>query len=143
MPSNNRDNIRATPARSESLAWLAEKLGQADDFARKPFGYDNPPVALISDLFDIPGVKKTLERVAYDEPLTKGKGLATRMHPETESALFAAPMAIGPTVGLSKLAAKYGAKAGHAGEALADRHITRIMDRGGLPAEMLQAIANG
>ena len=70
MPSRDRDNIRATPAKSASLAWLAGKLGQADEFARKPFGYDNPPVAAISDFFGIPATTRTLNRVAYGDPIT-------------------------------------------------------------------------
>jgi len=84
--------MKATPAKSDALAWLMSKLQGADEFARKPFGYDNPPVAILSDLLGIPGVLKTGERVAYGEPLTSGKGWTTRMKPETEEALMAAPM---------------------------------------------------
>jgi hypothetical protein len=93
--------VKATPAKNEALAWLAEKLGRADSFARKPFGYDNPPVAMISDLFSIPAVQKTLERKAYGEDLTSGRGWTTRMKPETEEALLAATQLGSP---LSKVA---------------------------------------
>lgn len=132
--------LKATPAKSEALAWLAAKLQGADEFARKPFGYENPPVALLSDLLGVPGMQKTLERVAYGEPLTSGRGMTTRMRPETEEALLSAPPAVGA---LGKMAGKGAMAAGQAGERLAERVIPDIMERGGKGAELLQDLAQG
>jgi hypothetical protein len=56
---------------------------------------------MISDLLSIPAVQKTIERKAYGEDLTSGKGWTTRMKPETEEALMAAPQFMSP---LSKVA---------------------------------------
>ena len=92
------DNMQATPQSRPGLGALASLLKRADDFGRKPFGYDNPPVQVLSDLLGIPGTQRTLERLAYGEPLTTGAGQATRVRDDTVDALFNAP---GP---LAKLA---------------------------------------
>ncbi len=86
--------IKATPRSNRSLGALADALRKVDEFARKPFGYDNPPVAMISDLLGIPATQRTLDRLSYGEPLTTGRGQATRMRPDTEEALMAAPQFI-------------------------------------------------
>tara|TARA_R110000782_G_scaffold88925_2_gene171272 strand:+ start:100 stop:813 length:714 start_codon:yes stop_codon:yes gene_type:complete len=84
-----QSEIRATPVRSEALRFLAEKLDQADQFNRKPFGYNNAPGAFISTAMGVPGIQKTLERLAYGDDLTSGRGMTTRMLPETEVATLA------------------------------------------------------
>ena len=96
------DNIRATPRSNRQVGALADIMRNVDEFARKPFGYSNPPAALLSDLLGIPAIYRTLERVSYGEPLLTGKGQASRMRPDTEEALLSAPQFV---PGLKQLAA--------------------------------------
>ena len=93
------DYIRPTPQRNPQLGALASLLGNVDRFARKPFGYDNPPVAMLSDLLGLPAMQRTAERLAYGEPLTTGRGWATRMRPDTEEAILSAA---GPLTSLAR-----------------------------------------
>jgi hypothetical protein len=88
--------MKATPRKNKQVGALADMIRYADEFARKPFGYNNPPVAAISDLLGIPAVQRTLERVSYGEPLTTGKGQTTRMRSDTEEALLAATQFVPP-----------------------------------------------
>ena len=84
------------------LAAIAEGLKKADQFARAPFGYDNPPAALISDLLSVPAWQRTLENVAYGFPVTTGSGVNTQLLPdakEVAASLYGAP-------GMAKAAAK-------------------------------------
>jgi len=83
--------MQATPQVRPGLGALARLLSSADEFARRPFGYPNPPVALLSDLLGVPGTARTLERLAYGEPLTTGRGMATRVRDDTVDAVFNAP----------------------------------------------------
>ena len=93
------------------------------------------------------GIAQTVERLAYGEPLTKGKGFATRMKPETAAAAMTlAPEAvpIGRAAMAAARAAERGAMAaGRAGERYAERVVPQIMERGGLPAEMVAAMGQG
>ena len=96
------DSIRPSAPKNEALAWLASRLQDVDRFARKPFGYDNPPVAMLSDLLGVPAIQRTAERAAYGEPLTTGKGWTTRMRPDTEEALLSAPQFIPPLAAVAR-----------------------------------------
>jgi hypothetical protein len=76
------------------MGLLAERLKQAQQFAAKPFGYQNPPAEMLMNLLGIPAVQQTAERLAYGEPLTTGRGMTTRPRPEAvEAALTVAPVA--------------------------------------------------
>jgi len=76
------------------LGLLAERLKQAQGFAAKPFGYSNPPAEMLMNLLGIPAVQQTMERMAYGEPLTTGRGMTTQVRPEVaEAALTVAPFA--------------------------------------------------
>lgn len=101
--SVNQDQMQATPESNSAMAALARMLGKADAFARKPFGYNNPPAQVISDLLGVPALQKTAERAGYGEPLTSGKGWTSRMHPETEEALLAAPQFASPLGKMAQL----------------------------------------
>jgi hypothetical protein len=101
--SVDKDQMQATPESNPAMAALARLLGKADTFARKPFGYNNPPAQMISDLLGVPALQKTAERVGYGEPLTSGRGWASRMHPETEEALLAAPQFASPLGKMAQL----------------------------------------
>jgi hypothetical protein len=88
------DYIRPTPQQNPLLGLLAERLKQAQGFAAKPFGYSNPPVEMLMSLLGIPAVQQTMERMAYGEPLTTGRGMTTQVRPEVaEAALTVAPAA--------------------------------------------------
>jgi hypothetical protein len=89
------DNMQATPQKRPIVGALAQLLKNVDEFGRKPFGYDNPPGVLLSDLFGVPGTQRTLERLAYGEALTEPRGV---LKSDTTDALFNLP---GP---LAKLA---------------------------------------
>jgi hypothetical protein len=92
--------MQATPPRSAGLAALARALKGAEEFAARPFGYENPPMALLSELLGLPAVQRTVERAAYGEPLTTGRGWTTKMRPDTaEAAMATAPMLPGATRG--------------------------------------------
>jgi len=65
------DEINATP-RKRILGLLADGLQGVDDFASKPFGYDNPPANAIIGLLGAPAIANTLNRLSYGEPLTTG-----------------------------------------------------------------------
>jgi hypothetical protein len=134
------DYIGATPQQNPIMGLLAERLKQAQQFAAKPFGYQNPPAEMLMNLLGIPAVQQTAERLAYGEPLTTGRGMTTRPRPEAvEAALTVAPVA-----GLlGKTAEKGMMAAGRAGERYAERVVPQIMERGGLPAQLLGDLSQG
>jgi hypothetical protein len=134
------DYIGATPQQNPIMGLLAERLKQAQQFAAKPFGYQNPPAEMLMNLLGIPAVQQTAERLAYGEPLTTGRGMTTRPRLEAvEAALTVAPVA-----GLlGKTAEKGMMAAGRAGERYAERVVPQIMERGGLPAQLLGDLSQG
>jgi len=88
------DYIGATPQVNPLMGLLAERLKQAQQFAAKPFGYQNPPAEMLMNLLGVPAVQQTAERLAYGEPLTTGRGMTTQVRPEAlEAALTVAPVA--------------------------------------------------
>jgi hypothetical protein len=93
----------------------------------------------LMEFLQVPDIAQTLDRVSYGEPLTTGRGMTTKLRPEAESTLMAA---------LGMLPAGRPAEAGamalgRAGERMAERVVPQVMERGGLPAEMLSAMAQG
>jgi hypothetical protein len=96
----------------------------------------------------MPAISETLDRLSYGEPLTTGAGGlggTTRVRPEAlEAAMAVAPMAQPTTMATlqaARAARQAAMKAGMAGERYAERVVPGIMERGGLPAEMLNAMA--
>ncbi len=88
------DYIGATPQSNPIMGLLAERLKQAQQFATRPFGYQNPPAEMLLNLLGVPAVQQTAERLAYGEPLTTGRGMTTQIRPEVaEAALTVAPVA--------------------------------------------------
>ena len=87
------------------LGALGRAVSKADEFARKPFGYENPPAAMISDLLQIPALTRTVENINYGSPLTYGTGTARQLTKDTkgaiEGALNLAPAA-GPLIRATK-----------------------------------------
>lgn len=97
------------PQQYPLIGALGRALQTADEFARKPFGYSNPPVEIISDLLQIPALARTAENINYGSPLTQGTGQARRLTKDTtgaiEGALNLAPGA-GPALKIAKVGAK-------------------------------------
>ena len=131
------DFLRETPMQNPIMGLLADRLKKVQEFGAKPFGYENPPVEMLMNLLGIPAVQQTMERMAYGEPLTTGRGMTTKPRPEAVEAA----MAVAPVVGLlGKTTEKAAMAAGRAGEKYAEKVVPQIMERGGLPAEMVQAM---
>lgn len=134
------DYIGATPMQNPIMGLLAERLKKAQEFAAKPFGYSNPPAEMLMNLLGVPAVQQTAERIAYGEPLTTGRGMTTQIRPEAVEAA----LTVAPTVGLLGKTAERGAMAaGRAGERYAEKVVPQIMERGGLPADLLSDLAQG
>jgi hypothetical protein len=86
--------LRATPMSNPIMGLLADRLKKAQQFGAKPFGYENPPVEMLMNLLGVPAVQQTMERMAYGEPLTTGRGMTTKPRAEAvEAALAVAPVA--------------------------------------------------
>jgi len=97
-----------------------------------------------------PEVSQTLDRLSYGEPLTTGAGGlggTTRIRPEVLDAAMAVAPAVKPatmaTLQAARAARQAALTAGMAGERYAERVIPQIMERGGMPAQMLQDLAQG
>ncbi len=134
------DYIGATPMQNPIMGLLAERLKKAQEFAAKPFGYSNPPAEMLMNLLGVPAVQQTAERLAYGEPLTTGRGMTTQIRPEAVEAA----LTVAPTVGLLGKTAERGAMAaGRAGERYAEKVVPQIMERGGLPAQLLGDLSQG
>lgn len=133
------DGIRATPMQYPILGLLADKLKKAQQFAIAPGGYANPPAEILLNLLGIPAVQQTMERVAYGEPLTTGRGMTTQVRPEVlEAAMTLLPAA----AGTARVAERGAMAAGRAGERLAERVVPQIMERGGMPAGLLEGMSS-
>ena len=90
------DGIRATPMQYPILGLLADRLKRAQQFAVAPGGYANPPAEVLLNLLGVPAIQQTMERVAYGEPLTTGRGMTTQIRPEVaEAAMTLLPAAAG------------------------------------------------
>jgi len=88
--------LRATPMSNPIMGLLADRLKQAQQFGSKPFGYENPPVEMLMNLLGVPAVQQTMERMAYGEPLTTGRGMTTKPRPEAiEAVMTLLPTSIG------------------------------------------------
>lgn len=134
------DYIGATPQENPFMGLLAERLKQAQQFAAKPFGYQNPPAEMLMNLLGIPAVQQTAERIAYGEPMTTGRGMTTQVRPE----VMEAAMTVAPAAGLLGRGVERGAMAaGRAGERYAEKVVPQIMERGGMPAQLLGDLSQG
>jgi hypothetical protein len=134
-----QDSIGPVP-RNEYLGALADFLAQSYAPQR------TQQMQGISRFLSAPEISQTLDRLSYGEPLTTGAGMTTRIRPEAlEAAMAVAPMAKPATMATLQAAraARQAAMAGGmAGERYAERVIPQIMERGGMPAQMLGAMAN-
>lgn len=134
------DGIRATPMQNPILGLLADRLKRAQQFAVAPGGYANPPAEVLLNLLGVPAIQQTMERMAYGEPLTTGRGMTARVRPEVaEAAMTLLPAA----AGTARVAERGAMAAGRAGERMAERMVPQIMERGGMPAGLLEGMAQG
>jgi hypothetical protein len=126
------DRMQATP-RNAFVGGLADFLAAGTSPQR------TQQMRGLMEFLQVPDIAQTLDRVSYGEPLTTGAGMTTKLRPEAENALMAA-MGMIP----AGRPAEAGAMAlGRAGERMAERVVPQVMERGGLPAEMLSAMAQG
>lgn len=115
-------------------------LGMLADMATASYGPERTQqMQGLMKFLDMPAIATTLDRMSYGDALTTGKGMTTRLKPETETSLMAA---------LSMLPSLNAVEAGAAtvGKAIApsvERAGAKIMERGGLPAQLLQDLAQG
>ena len=140
-------DIRPTPEQRPVVGGLARLLQRADKFARAPFGYENPPAAMVSDFLSIPPLYRTLENYAYGSPLASGTSSVSRYLPklteDTKGAIEGA-INLAPLVGPAARATTAGATAlGRLGEQAAARAVPQIMERRGVGADLLSALASG
>jgi hypothetical protein len=92
------------------------------------------------NLMGVGDVQKTAERISYGQPLTTGSGMTLRPR---EEAINAA-MTVIPLVGQGGRVANQAAMtAGRAGARYAERVVPQVMERGGLPAQLLGDISRG
>jgi hypothetical protein len=137
------DEIRPTPR--------SPIFGLFSDLVNVPLQYMSAPQRTqqmqgLAALIRSTGVPYTLENLSYNP---SGRGLftgagglggTTRLRPEAVEAA----MTVAPMVGPAAMVAGRGAMAvGRAGERYAEQVVPQIMERGGLPAEMLGAMGQG
>ena len=121
------------------LGLLADRLKKAQQFAVAPGGYANPPAEVLLNLLGVPAIQQTMERVAYGEPLTTGRGMTARVRAEVaEAAMTLLPAA----AGTARVAERGAMAAGRAGERMAERMVPQIMERGGMPAGLLEGMSS-
>jgi len=119
-------------------------LGLLSDFIAKSYSPERTQqMQGVSKFMGAPAISETLDRLSYGQPLTTGAGGlggTTRIRPEA----LEAAMTVAPMVGPASRAAGAGAMAaGRAGERFAERAVPRVMERGGMGAEMLQGMSRG
>jgi hypothetical protein len=137
------DQIRATP-RNSLAALLSDAINSGVGYMKSP--QRTQQLQGLGRLIESTGIPYTVESLSYDP---SGRGLftgagglggTTRMRPEAlEAAMTVAPM-VGPT---ARLANRGLMATGRAGERVAERVVPQIMERGGLPAEIMQGMSRG
>lgn len=127
------DVIRATPYRSPVAGGINDLIGGLLGYMRDP--RRTQQLQGLAGLLESTGIPKTVERLAYGEPLTNVQmANVSLLKPETaEAALTLLPVPSG--------ANKAAMAAGRAGERYAERVVPQIMERGGVPAGLLEAMA--
>lgn len=129
------DGIRATPYINPLLGSVNELVGGLLGYMRDP--RRTQQLQGLAGLLESTGVPKTLERLAYGEPLTNiQRANVPVLRPETAEAL----LTLSPVPQATSRAAM---AAGRAGERMAERVVPQIMERGGMPAGLLQDLAQG
>jgi len=127
------DRIQATPRVRPVIGGLADMLaaGSSPERTQQMQG--------LMQFLQVPDIAQTLDRISYGEPITKGSGMTTELRPEAKNSLA---MLLG-FLPIGRAAEPAAMAAGRAGERVAERVVPQVMERGGLPAEMLGAMAQG
>jgi hypothetical protein len=125
-----------------------EYLGALADFLAQSYAPERTQqMQGAAQFLSVPAISQTLDRLSYGEPLTTGTGMTTRVRPEVlEAAMAVAPTAKPATMATletARQARKAALAAGKAGERYAEKVIPEIMAQGGLPADILQGMAQG
>jgi hypothetical protein len=128
------DGIRATPYQRPIAGTANEILGGLLGYMRDP--RRTQQMQGLAGLLESTGIPKTVERLAFGEPLTNiRQANMPLLRPETAEALLTlAP--VPPAAGRATMAV------GRAGERLAERVVPQVMERGGMPAGLLEGMSS-
>jgi hypothetical protein len=144
QPSNNLAYIGPTP-RNRFMGGIADLLALGYKLPNMPRmgvpGLDFMAANRnrLLDMLGVGDVQKTAEALSYGNRIGTGAGITYRPLPET----LGAAMTVAPMVApAARMVGKGAMETGRAGERLAERVVPQIMERGGLPAEMLGAMGN-
>ena len=134
----------SAPPRNEYLGALADFLAQSYAPQR------TQQMQGVAQFLSLPAVSRTLDRLSYGEPLTTGSGGlggTTRIRPEALDAAMAVAPTAKPVTMATLEAARQARKAalatGKAGEKYAEKVLPGIMERGGLPAQLVMDLTQG
>lgn len=134
------DRMQATP-RGAISGLLADAMFGGLNYMKDP--RRTQQMQLYGQLLEGTRIPSLLESLSYGEPLTTGRGMTTRPNADVRG-LIEAATAVAPAGRPAAAATSRAAMAaGRAGEQYAERVVPQIMERGGLPAEMLSAMAQG
>jgi len=138
-----QDSIGPVP-RNQYLGALADFLAQSYSPER------TQQMQGAAQFLSVPAISQTLDLLSYGWPLTTGAGGlggTTRIRPEVLEAVIAVAPTAKPVTMATLEAARQARRAalagGRASERYAERVIPQMMERGGLPAEVLQGMAQG
>jgi hypothetical protein len=128
------DNIQATPRN-----YLGGLLSDAYRYMQSP--ERTQQMQGFAGLLGTTGLPQTIERMAYGEPLTNmGRANVPLLKPETADAMMTVAPMVGPAL---RGAGRASMAAGRAGERYAERVVPQVMERGGLPAQLLSDLGQG
>lgn len=129
------DYIRQTPYVNPRTGYASELIGGLLGYMKDP--RRTQQLQGLASLLESTGIPKTVERLAYGEPLANvQQANVPLLRPETAEAMMTLlPVPSG--------ANKTAMAAGRAGERIAERAIPQIMERGGMPAGLLDALSQG
>jgi hypothetical protein len=127
------DRMQATPRIRPVIGGLADMLAASSSPER------TQQMQGLMQFLPVPDIAQTLDRISYGEPITTGTGMTTELRPEAKNSLA---MLLG-FLPIGRAAEPAAMAAGRAGERVAERVVPQVMERGGLPAEMLGAMAQG
>ena len=128
------DGIRRTPYINPLLGSVNELVGGLLGYMRDP--RRTQQMQGLAGLLESTGIPKTVERLAYGEPLTNiQRANVPVLRPETAEAL----LTLSPVPQATSRAAM---AAGRAGERMAERVVPQIMERGGMPAGLLEGMSS-
>ena len=134
------DRMQATP-RGAISGLLADAMFGGLNYMKDP--RRTQQMQGLAAMLESTGVPAVVDRISYGEPLTTGRGMTTKLRPETENTLMAAlgmtPVGKPAQAGAMALG-RAGERLGMAAEKALEAPLQRVYDKGGLPREMLLAM---